>query len=79
MAPELFHHVAGRSEIANINDGQFGSGELVGGQEGVRREKTVNIECGARDEWLWVERNDTEGRRLMMQKVREGSRDGGCF
>lgn len=77
VAPELFHHVAGKSEIANVNDAGSKSEE----QEGMKEKmgKTVNIECGARDEWLWVGRNDTEGRRVMLQSVKEASRNGECF
>lgn len=81
VAPELFHHVEGRSEIASVNEG-VGRGEEEEeeeGRKGRRKGKTVNIECGAREEWLWVEGNDTEERKVMMEKVREVSRGGGCY
>ena len=77
VAPELFHHVAGRSEIANVDDVDAKSEEKERTEKKMGR--TVNIECGARDEELWVDRDDTEGRRVMLQRVREAGRDGECL
>ncbi|KAF1968735.1 hypothetical protein BU23DRAFT_540726 [Bimuria novae-zelandiae CBS 107.79] len=83
VAPELFHHMAGKSEIAALNDVQAKNGSDNKGaqrqEETERRGPSVNIECAARNEGLWVDKEDTEGRRVMLEKVREAGRKGECF
>ncbi|KAL1593729.1 hypothetical protein SLS60_010461 [Paraconiothyrium brasiliense] len=77
VAPELFHHVPGKSEIANVD---MNTGTDKGGGEGdERRRPSVNIECGARNEWLWVDREDGVGRERMLERVREASARGKCI
>ncbi|OAG04630.1 uncharacterized protein CC84DRAFT_1093752, partial [Paraphaeosphaeria sporulosa] len=76
VVPELFHHVSGNSEIASVNTGaeKDGEGDMSG-----RRRPSVNIECGARNEWLWVGEEDEVGRERLLGRVREASAKGECF
>ncbi|KAL5430672.1 hypothetical protein PMIN06_012476 [Paraphaeosphaeria minitans] len=76
VAPELFHHVPGKSEIASVNTGAEKDGE---GDRSRRRRPSVNIECGARNEWLWVSEGDEVGRERLLGRVREASARGECF
>ncbi|KAF2448488.1 glycosyltransferase family 25 protein [Karstenula rhodostoma CBS 690.94] len=76
VAPELFHHVPGKSEIASVDTGVEKDGE---GDRSGRRRPSVNIECGARNEWLWVGEGDEVARERMLGRVREASARGECF
>lgn len=83
VAPELFHHVGGRSEIAGVNHGEGEKGKQ-GGKEGGKdtgkaRKPGKNIECGARSERLWVDGEDLEERERMLRWVREARGRGECF
>lgn len=78
VAPEVFHHVEGRSEIASVNDDMEGrKGEEDG--RGKPRGKTANIECGARDEVLWVGEKEARRRRWMVARARAATARGECF
>lgn len=76
VAPELFHHVPGKSEIASVDTGVEKDGQ---GDRSGRRRPSVNIECGARNEWLWVGEGDEVGRERLLGRVREASARGECF
>ncbi|KAF1835344.1 hypothetical protein BDW02DRAFT_548305 [Decorospora gaudefroyi] len=76
VAPELFHHGVGASEIfrTDHDDGDgLGEGEVKRSGRG-----TWNVGCGARHGQLWVGEEDAGRRREMKSVVRGAVKRGEC-
>jgi hypothetical protein len=72
VAPELFHHRQGVSEIsvADLQDFNIEGGSSSGGaQRSVSLRGTWTLGCGARHGQLWVGDEDVEGRREVKRAV----------
>lgn len=76
MAPELFHHGPGDSEIFKADKAEEGKGEERESKGSARG--TWNLGCGARHGQLWVDEANGEMRKLIKDLVRSAVRRGQC-
>jgi hypothetical protein len=76
VAPELFHHGFGESEI-------FRADKVDAEEKEARKRKgstrgTWNLGCGARHGQLWADESDRETRRLIKESVKSAIQSGEC-
>ncbi|CAI9628399.1 unnamed protein product [Alternaria burnsii] len=76
VAPELFHHGHGDSEIFEADKAEEGKVEERESKGSARG--TWNLGCGARHGQLWVDEADGEMRKLIKDLVRSAVRRGQC-
>ena len=76
MAPELFHHVVGDSEIGRAD--RYGEDEEVLGERKWSTRGTWNLACGARHAQLWVGEEDAWMRAEMKTVVERAVERGEC-
>ncbi|KAG9193217.1 hypothetical protein G6011_03252 [Alternaria panax] len=76
VAPELFHHVLGDSEIFKADRTGGGKGEAAERKTTVRG--TWNLACGARHGQLWANETNEEMRKLVKGRVKIAIQRGEC-
>jgi hypothetical protein len=76
VAPELFHHGLGESEIFRADQVGDGKGEERVGKGSARG--TWNVGYGARHWQLWVDEVDREMRKLVKDRMRNATQRGEC-
>ena len=74
VAPEVFHHGVGGSEIGRVDGGVVAQEGGDGGRSEVPERGSWNLQCGARDPGLWVEEDGPreEVRRMVRGMVERG-------
>ncbi|EFQ88823.1 hypothetical protein PTT_15103 [Pyrenophora teres f. teres 0-1] len=77
VAPEMFHHRQGVSEIEREDDMHVGvQGDIGGGERSSRG--TWNLACGARHDQLWVDEGEGDMRGRIKALVRRAIAKGEC-
>jgi hypothetical protein len=77
VAPEVFHHVVGGSEISRHDEGARKGTEQDVGVE-VPGRGTWNLGCGARDKGVWVDERGVDGRERAKRMVKGMVQRGEC-
>lgn len=77
VAPEVFHHRQGGSEIRRVDEMHVGVQGIIDGVERSSR-GTWNLACGARHDQLWVDESERDMRERIRVLVKKAIGMGEC-